>query len=109
MQVHLPMQNNVIFRDDDDLQNIVGREQKRKTTLTEWFTCNQMENDANELLYGDFPCKWVWNKCTKKWSRRKLGNSISQMYNISPSASEQYFMFMLRNVCKDRSIDDMHF
>ena len=26
LQVHLPMLNNVIFRDDDDLQNIVGRE-----------------------------------------------------------------------------------
>ena len=48
------------------------------------------------------------DKCTKKWSRRKLGNSIGQMYNISPSAGEQYFMRMLLNVCKGcMSFDDL--
>ena len=85
LQVHLPQQNMVIFNDGDDIQNVVNNERNQKTTLTEWFTANQLHANANGLLYMDFPCHWVWNKGAAVWTRRQKGNTIGRMYSISPT------------------------
>ena len=33
LAVHLPLQQNITFRDSDDLQNIIDCSDRRKTTL----------------------------------------------------------------------------
>ena len=60
----------------DDLRNVENADRNCKTTLTEWFIANQLHGDAHDLLYIDFPTKWVWNKTMKTWTRRKHGNTI---------------------------------
>jgi hypothetical protein len=32
-----------------------------KIMLTEWFMANQIDSDAINLTYCDFPSKWQWN------------------------------------------------
>ena len=108
LQVHLPNQNEVMFRDDDDLHQFINQDQHRKTTLTEWFTANEMYPDANDLLYMDFPCHWVWNKSRRTWTRRQKGNTIGRMYSVSPLAGEQYFLRLLLTVCRGcKSFEDL--
>lgn len=62
-------QNNVLFKDHEDFRDVVSRDRNTKTTLTEWFVTNGMHEDANQssnqLLYINFPTKWVWNQGSK--------------------------------------------
>ena len=108
LQVHLPDQNNVMFRDCDNLRDVVNADRNRKTTLAEWFITNQLHEDARDLLYIDFPIMWVWNKASKVWSRRKKGHTIGRMYNVSLSTGEQYFLRVLLTICKGcKSFEDL--
>ena len=104
----LPNHNDVLFCDDDDLGDLINQERIRKTTLTEWFTSNQLYPEANSLLYIDFPCHWVWNKSQRTWTKRQKGNTIGRMYSISPIAGEQYFLRTLLTVTKGcKSFEDV--
>ena len=97
-----------MFRDSNNLCEVVNADRNRKTTLTEWFIANQLHEDAHDVLYIDFPITWVWNKVSKIWTRRKKGNTIGRMYNVSPSAGEHYFLRVLLTVCKGcKSFEDL--
>ena len=76
LQVHLPNQNVVLFHDSDNVHDIFNQEQNHQTTLIEWFVVNQTCTDANDLLYIDFPTKWVWNRGGRVWTRRQKGDTI---------------------------------
>lgn len=87
---------------------MVDNERNQKTSLTEWFIANQLHDDANGLLYMDFPCHWVWNKAERVWTRRKHGNTIGRMYSISPVAGEQFYLRTLLTICKGcKSFEDL--
>ncbi|CAJ0761863.1 8612_t:CDS:2, partial [Entrophospora sp. SA101] len=77
LQVHLPGQHRVIFRDDECLENVVERANSEKTTLTAWFQANTLYPEARELTYGNFPTQWVYNRQTNKWSPRQLCGATS--------------------------------
>jgi hypothetical protein len=46
--------NRVIYRESDDLADVVENPNKYKTMLTEWFVANQRYPDARTLTYIDF-------------------------------------------------------
>nr|CAG8536686.1 12222_t:CDS:2 [Entrophospora candida] len=100
LQVHLPGQHRVIFRDDECLENVVERANSEKTTLTAWFQANTLYPEARELTYGNFPTQWVYNKQTNKWSPRQRENVIGRMYFVSPMAGERYYLRILLNVVR---------
>jgi hypothetical protein len=41
-----------------------------KIMLTEWFVANQIDLDARNLTYCDFPFKWRWNSQVRAWEKR---------------------------------------
>ena len=88
LQIHLPNQNIVMFRDGDNLRNVLNGDRNCKTTLTKWFIANQLHANAHDLLYINFPTKWVCNKTLRTWTRQKHGNIIGCMYNVSRNAGE---------------------
>ena len=57
---------------------------------------------ATELTYIDFPTYYTWNNSTKKWSRRKKPNHISdqigRIYSAHPNSGERFYLRML--LCK---------
>lgn len=71
LHVHIPLQNNVNFGDDDNVQDVVNDENNKHTTHKEWSIANCNYVKVNDLLYMDFPTRWVWNKCRKCWNPRK--------------------------------------
>ena len=72
LQAHLPGENIVAFYDNDNIPQLGNNEANKKTTLTEWFLTNQRNHMANELLYIDFPSRWVWNARNKGQKRKKM-------------------------------------
>jgi hypothetical protein len=85
--VHLPNEHTVLFQENDNLEDVIDRDQA--TTLTMWFAKNQEDVEARQYLYSDFPQHYTWNKGTKKWSARKrnvggCGPSIGRLYLTHP-------------------------
>ncbi len=108
LQVHLPNQQTVVFSEDADLQEVVGKSNIQKTTLTEWFTANRNYASARDTPYAKFLQRWVWNKTSKKWTPRHRGTKISRVYYVHPTSGERYYLWMLLNVvCGATSFEDL--
>jgi hypothetical protein len=95
--------NRIIYREDENLSDVVRNPKKYKTMLTEWFVANQRYEDARLLTYLDFPSKWIWDGPNKRWKRRslkkkKFGPPIGRIYNVHPTTNELFFLRMLLNV-----------
>jgi len=104
LSVHLPDRQLIHFDAADDLQEVLGRAADRDTTLTGWFKANLdpdlINAGANDLLYQDFPKKFVWVAKTRKWKLRQSGRAIGRMYTIPPTAGECFFLRLLLTVAK---------
>lgn len=98
LSVHLPDQQPVYFDGDDQLDNVLKRNQK-DTTLTGWFKANREYESALQILYIEFPEHFVWVKEKEKnyWKIRERGqgSTIGRIYAISPKENEKYCLRML--------------
>jgi hypothetical protein len=100
LHYHLPNQQMVLFRDDDDVQEVATRSVISRTMLTEWFKTNQESEVARSLMFDQFPRQWVWNRKLKRWTLRKRGFAIGHMYYAHPTSGERYYLQMLLNCVK---------
>ncbi|KAH9571464.1 hypothetical protein CY35_02G095200 [Sphagnum magellanicum] len=100
LQYHLPNQQMVMFRDDDDVQEVATRSAISRTMLTEWFKTNQESKVARSLTFDQFPQQWVWNQKLKRWTLRKQGFAIGRMYYAHRTSGERYYLRMLLNCVK---------
>ena len=66
LQIHLPGQESVIFREDDDVADVV--ETDRPTHLKQWFRANTCNEAGAALTYVEFPEKFWWTG--KVWELR---------------------------------------
>ena len=70
----------VLFDSDEPVQSIVSYAGAERTTLTQFFYMNCLENEigteACNLTYQDFPYNFVWHKDTKTWTKRQKGFSL---------------------------------
>jgi primosomal protein N' len=108
LQVHLPNQQTMVFSKDADLQEVVGKSNVQKTTLTEWFIANRNYASAPDTPYAKFPERWVWNKTSKKWTPRQRGTKIGCVYYVHPASGERYYLRMFLNVvCRATSFEDL--
>ena len=62
---------NITFKSNESLDNILKHPGNYKTTLTEWMEINKLNCEARNLLYTEFPNKWVWNNRDKVWTPKK--------------------------------------
>ncbi|KAH8934536.1 hypothetical protein BDL97_18G088100 [Sphagnum fallax] len=100
LHYHLPNQQMVLFRNDDDVQEVATRSVISRTMLTEWFKTNQESEVARSLMFDQFPQQWVWNRKLKRWTLRKRGFAIGHMYYAHPTSGERYYLQMLLNCIK---------
>ncbi|KAH9536339.1 hypothetical protein CY35_17G102200 [Sphagnum magellanicum] len=100
LQYHLPNQQMVLFRNDDDVQEVATRSAISRTMLTKWFKINQESEVAQNLTFDQFPQQWVWNQKLKRWTLRKQGFAIGRMYYAHPTSGEHYYLRMLLNCVK---------
>ena len=53
-----------------NLQEIVDNQTAKDTNLMAYFKANEMYPEARDLLYQDFPSKFVWISKERKWKPR---------------------------------------
>ncbi|KAJ1693623.1 hypothetical protein LUZ63_010321 [Rhynchospora breviuscula] len=100
LPVHLPCQNNVIFRDDQDLNEIANSDAFSITKLMAWFELNKTDDLARELTYPDITKKFTWNQRGKFWKKRKQGRHLARMLFVHPGTGELYYLRMLLNIVR---------
>jgi hypothetical protein len=105
LQVHLPGEQTITFSESDNPLAVAERASRAKSTLTAFFDANREEeasgNDvwlARNLLYQEFPQKFVFGQKTKKWSVRKKGFALGRMYYVHPTAGERFYLRLLLTV-----------
>ena len=79
LQVHLEGEDLITWNEDEapDAQDVMDRATSHDSKLTAYFKANENHPDqANDLLYQDFPSKFVWNPKERKWTLRKKDFSI---------------------------------
>ncbi|XP_073219636.1 uncharacterized protein [Cicer arietinum] len=63
----------IYFPESMRISTILNREGIETTMFTKWMKMNSVDMEARQLTYTEFPTKYVWNKTSKKWTRRKNG------------------------------------
>jgi PIF1-like helicase len=83
------------------MQEIVQHAAEHDITLTAFFKANQeYPQQANDILYQDFPSKFVWDQKAHKWKPRKRGFAIGRMYYTQPTAGEHFYLRLLMTAVK---------
>ena len=100
--------NMIIYHRDQSLPSILARKNIDKMMFTEWMHTIEVFEDSRDLIYTEFPTRWVSNAQDKIWIRKKRRNRISKIMYIHPSSDELYYLRMLLNVMKGaRSYDNI--
>ncbi|WVZ59187.1 hypothetical protein U9M48_009374 [Paspalum notatum var. saurae] len=100
LRFHLENEQQVIFPDSTNLEEIIELPGCGATMFTEWMETNKKHEDARELTYSEFPTKWTWYAKEKQWTRRKSSRKIGRICNAHPASGERYYLRMLLNTAK---------
>jgi hypothetical protein len=104
LAMHLPGQHMVVYRENNDWEDVLQAGENKKPTLTAFFEANANQGplgeEARQLTYAEFPQKMVFNSNAGKWSLRKQGFGIGRMYFINPTAGELFYLRKLLTVVK---------
>ncbi|KAJ4772848.1 hypothetical protein LUZ62_057105 [Rhynchospora pubera] len=101
LPVHLPSQNNVIFSDFQELDEIASSDSFSATKLMAWFELNKKDELARGLTYIEIPSKYTWKQDEKVWALRQQNRKrLARMLFVHPNAGELYYLRMLLNIVR---------
>ncbi|XP_025702793.1 uncharacterized protein [Arachis hypogaea] len=109
---HLPDENPIVFKDYENIQDVISRADMKLTKLQSWFIVNKFFPFARSLTYCEFPHKFVWKDDISMWIPRKQGFSIGRLTHVPRGNGEDYYLRLLLNIQKgctsfeDLCIDD---
>ncbi|KAK1414443.1 hypothetical protein QVD17_30187 [Tagetes erecta] len=105
---HLPNQQQVVYGEDDDIDNVLSKPSVAVSKFLGWMECNKTNEDARKLSYVEFPTKFVWKQDELRWKERKNGISIGRIHSVPPSLGEAYYLRILLNKVKGpKSFEDI--
>jgi hypothetical protein len=101
LPVQLPFENNVIFTEDDDLEEVIEDPNSSTTKLTAWLEANRENPSARQLTYIEYPEHWTWHNQGKYWDGRRGSQCrIGHIAYVNPSQGEAYYLRMLLHIVK---------
>ncbi|KAL7601710.1 hypothetical protein Lser_V15G22262 [Lactuca serriola] len=105
---HLPNQQQIVYGEDDDIDDVLDKPSVAASKFTAWMESNAINSEARKLTYVEFPTKFVWILNGRFWKRRKVGKAIGRIHFVSPKLGEAYFLRILLNKVKGpTSFDDI--
>ncbi|XP_066392882.1 uncharacterized protein [Miscanthus floridulus] len=101
LPVHLPLQNGVLYTEDDYLDQVINVPSKLITKLTSWIDANQHHPEAREHTYVEFPEHWIWHTDGKFWDKRRNNRvKVGRLANVAPNQGERFYLRMLLHIVK---------
>ncbi|KAL8112229.1 hypothetical protein AgCh_019791 [Apium graveolens] len=68
---HLEDEQEVRFRDDDSLPQILGRIRPDGTIFVQWLLNNRRDESGHDLIFVRYPTRYRWDNAGKFWARHK--------------------------------------
>ncbi|XP_059446564.1 uncharacterized protein LOC132178128 [Corylus avellana] len=97
LQLHLENQQAISFCKSDNLTHLVNNDTSAKSMLTEFFSKNKVDENAQRLLYKEYPEHYVWNQRDKIWTLRKKQSVIGTVVAANLIEGERYYLRLLLN------------
>jgi len=92
LPIHLSNEHYVNFHAHQTVNEVLARQNVKKTQLTTWFNYYFAHNDGLGFTYWQFPQHYTWNAKDKSWHPRQHVRVIKRMYFMLPSKKEQFFL-----------------
>nr|KAJ0226239.1 hypothetical protein LSAT_V11C100049790 [Lactuca sativa] len=73
---HLPNQQQIVYGEDDDIDDVLDKPSVAASKFTAWMECNAINSEARELTYVEFPTKFVWVLEEKESRKSHWSNSF---------------------------------
>ncbi|CAH1431856.1 unnamed protein product [Lactuca virosa] len=99
LPIHLPGQQQIGYREDDDIDDVLDKPYVASSMFTAWMECNAVNGDARKLTYVEFPTKFV-RKCGEAYFLRILLSKVKgpkSFEEIRTVNGEEYSSF--RDAC----------
>ena len=97
LPIHLEYEQTVTFNEEGvNLERTLYR--AVNTQLTRYFEANGdpvLGETARNLLYHEFPEKFVWVDKDRRWKIRERGYAIGRMYAAPPNSGERFYLRLL--------------
>ncbi|XP_057451917.1 uncharacterized protein LOC130743706 [Lotus japonicus] len=100
---HLPNQQSVLFKDHDDLEEVVEKCSMKGTKFLAWMKANKKYVEGRDLTYAEFPNKFVYKPELRQWFPRKRGMALGRVQYVNPGYGELYYLRVL--LTKQRGCD----
>ncbi|XP_071699877.1 uncharacterized protein [Rutidosis leptorrhynchoides] len=100
LQFHLPNHQPILYDADDYVDSVLSNPSVGTSQFIEWMRCNQIDENACQYTYVEFPRHYVWKKSTRKWTRRKEQRTIGRINFVPPKPGETYYLRILLNKVK---------
>jgi hypothetical protein len=68
LPVHLPFKNNIVFTEDDDLEEVIENPRNVRTKLSGWLEINNTSPLARNYTYIEFSEYFIWHADGNSWS-----------------------------------------
>lgn len=98
LNFHLPNKKLIYFKDEDEINNVVDTNAEIKTMFLAWFEANKIYVEGRDLIYAEFPTRFVWLNQQKRWQPRKKGYSIGRLFYIPAGVGELYYLRILLTI-----------
>ncbi|GJX76229.1 uncharacterized protein Tco_0323040 [Tanacetum coccineum] len=97
---HLPGQQQVVYDEDDDIDDVLNKPSVASTKFLAWMDINKTNDLAKTLTYAEFPTKFVWIAQKRIWQERKRGYAVGRIHNVPRSVGDAYYLRVLLNKVK---------
>ena len=92
---HLFREQAVLFKDDDEIDDVLKNNVNKNTMFLAWFEANKKYVEGRTLTYDDFPTKFAWMTKQREWKTRKNGFSIGRLTFVPPGSGKLYYLRIL--------------
>ncbi|XP_057760779.1 uncharacterized protein LOC130981179 [Arachis stenosperma] len=97
---HLPNEQNVIFKDHENFDDVLRETSVKESMFLGWFQANKDYTEARTLTYAELPTKFVWKTKERVWLPRKTYFVIGRIFYVLPGSGERYYLRLLLNFVK---------
>ncbi|XP_017225164.2 uncharacterized protein LOC108201383 [Daucus carota subsp. sativus] len=95
----LENEQEVRFRDNETLPEVVRRIDPDGTMFIQWMLTNRYDELGRELTFVQFLTKFRWDSTARRWFRRKQNiNVVGRMVYAHPASGERFYMRQLLNI-----------
>ncbi|XP_072060161.1 uncharacterized protein [Arachis hypogaea] len=94
---HLPDEQNLIFKDNEKLDDVIREASVKESMFLGWFQANKIYSEARSLTFAEFPTHFVWKAKERVWLPRKSHAVIGRIFFVPPGSGERYYLRLLLN------------